>query len=130
MVLGCILGFVQIFKPLQEYAGAGVSVPLLGFGNTLWNGVKEAVDKEGFIGIFLGGFKASAAGISGAVIFGYIASWIFCLLYTSPAIVNILQPIPKTCPSFLYSIAGAATELANPVIGTSAPAPPQFAIFG
>ena len=62
---------------LQEYAGAGVSVPLLGFGNTLWNGVKEAVDKEGFIGIFLGGFKASAAGISGALIFGYIASWIF-----------------------------------------------------
>ena len=61
VVLGCILGFVQIFKPLQEYAGAGVSVPLLGFGNTLWNGVKEAVDKEGFIGIFLGGFKASAA---------------------------------------------------------------------
>ena len=48
-----------------------------GFGNTLWNGVKEAVDKEGFIGIFLGGFKASAAGISGALIFGYIASWIF-----------------------------------------------------
>ena len=42
VVLGCILGFVQIFKPLQEYAGAGVSVPLLGFGNTLWNGVKEA----------------------------------------------------------------------------------------
>ena len=65
VVLGCILGFVQIFKPL------------LGFGNTLWNGVKEAVDKEGFIGIFLGGFKASAAGISGALIFGYIASWIF-----------------------------------------------------
>ena len=51
VVLGCILGFVQIFKPLQEYAGAGVSVPLLGFGNTLWNGGKEAVDKEGFIGI-------------------------------------------------------------------------------
>ena len=48
VVLGCILGFVQIFKPLQEYAGAGVSVPLLGFGNTLWNGVKEAVDKEGY----------------------------------------------------------------------------------
>ena len=60
VVLGCILGFVQIFKPLQEYAGAGVSVPLLGFGNTLWNGVKEAVDKEGFIGIFLGGLFAFA----------------------------------------------------------------------
>lgn len=46
VVLGCILGFVQIFKPLQEYAGAGVSVPLLGFGNTLWNGVKEASTRK------------------------------------------------------------------------------------
>ena len=50
VVLGCILGFVQIFKPLQEYAGAGVSVPLLGFGNTLWNGVKEAVDISAPVG--------------------------------------------------------------------------------
>lgn len=77
VVTGCFLGFLQIFKPLQEFAGAGVSVPLLGFGNTLWKGVKEAVDKEGFIGIFLGGFKASAAGISAALIFGYLSSLIF-----------------------------------------------------
>lgn len=77
VVSGCILGFLHIFQPLQEYAGAGVGIPLLGFGNTLWNGVKEAVDKEGFIGIFLGGFKASAAGISAALIFGYLASLIF-----------------------------------------------------
>lgn len=77
VVSGCILGFLHIFQPLQEYAGAGVSVPLLGFGNTLWKGVKEAVDKEGFIGIFLGGFKASAAGISAALIFGYLASLVF-----------------------------------------------------
>ena len=53
------------------------SVPLLGFGNTLWQGVKEAVDENGFIGIFMGGFKASAVGISAALIFGYIASFIF-----------------------------------------------------
>lgn len=77
VVTGSILGFLHIFKPLQEFAGAGISVPLLGFGNTLWKGVKEAVDKEGFIGIFLGGLKASAAGISAALIFGYLASWIF-----------------------------------------------------
>ena len=57
--------------------GAGASVPLLGFGNVLWKGVKEAVDKNGFLGIFLGGFKASAAGISAALIFGYLASLIF-----------------------------------------------------
>ena len=77
VVTGCILGFTQIFKPLQEYAGAGVSVPLLGFGNTLWKGVKEAVDQNGFIGIFMGGFKASAVGICAALVFGYLASWIF-----------------------------------------------------
>ena len=77
VVTGCILGFTQIFKPLQEYGGAGVSVPLLGFGNTLWKGVKEAVDQNGFIGIFMGAFKASAVGICAALVFGYLASWIF-----------------------------------------------------
>lgn len=77
VVTGCILGFVHIFKPLQDYAGAGISVPLLGFGNTLWKGVKEAVDQEGFIGIFMGGFTASAVGISAALIFGYLASLVF-----------------------------------------------------
>lgn len=77
VVTGSILGFVKIFQPLQEFAGAGVTVPLLGFGNTLWNGVKEAVDQSGFIGIFQGGFKASAVGISAALVFGYLASLIF-----------------------------------------------------
>lgn len=77
VVTGCILGFVHIFKPLQEFAGGGVSVPLLGFGNTLWKGVKEAVDQDGFIGIFKGGFTASAVGISAALVFGYLASLVF-----------------------------------------------------
>ena len=67
----------QLYQPLQDFAGAGASVPLSGFGNLLWKGVKEAVDQEGFIGIFLGGFKASAAGISAALIFGYLASFLF-----------------------------------------------------
>ena len=77
VVTGAILGFVGIFEPIQKFAGAGISVPLLGFGNTLWKGVKEAVDKHGFIGIFMGGFKASAVGISAALVFGYLASLIF-----------------------------------------------------
>lgn len=74
---GAVLGAFHIYQPLQEFAGAGASVPLTGFGNLLWKGVKEAVDKEGFIGIFLGGFKASAVGISAALIFSYLSSLIF-----------------------------------------------------
>ena len=74
---GCVLGAIGIYQPFSEWAGAGASVPLLGFGNVLWKGVKEAVDKEGFLGTFMGGFKASAVGISAALIFGYLASLIF-----------------------------------------------------
>ena len=61
---GAVLGALGVYQPFQEFAGAGASVPLCGFGNLLWKGVKEAIDKEGFIGIFMGGFKASAVGIS------------------------------------------------------------------
>ena len=74
---GAVLGAMHIYEPFLEFAGAGASVPLLGFGNTLWKGVKEAVDESGFIGIFKGGFTASAVGISAALIFGYLASIIF-----------------------------------------------------
>lgn len=74
---GAVLGAVGIYGPLQEYAGAGASVPLLGFGNTLWKGVQKAVDSDGFLGIFKGGFTASAVGISAALVFGYLASLIF-----------------------------------------------------
>lgn len=74
---GAVLGAVGIYQPLIDFAGAGASVPLIGFGNTLWKGVREAVDEHGFLGLFLGGFKASAAGISAALIFSYLASWIF-----------------------------------------------------
>lgn len=74
---GVILGFAGLYQPFQDFAKAGASVPLLGFGNVLWKGVKEAVDKNGFIGIFMGGFKASAVGISDALVFGYLASLIF-----------------------------------------------------
>lgn len=74
---GAILGFCNIYEPFQKFAGAGASVPLLGFGNVLWQGVKKAVDSNGFLGIFMGGFTASAVGISAALIFGYLASFIF-----------------------------------------------------
>lgn len=74
---GAILGYLNIYQPFVEYAGAGASVPLLGFGNVLWKGVKEAVDQNGFIGIFMGGFTASAVGISAALVFSYLASLVF-----------------------------------------------------
>jgi stage V sporulation protein AE len=75
--LGAVLGAIGIYQPFSEWAGAGANVPLLGFGNTLWTGMKEAIDKEGFIGIFKGGFTASAVGISAALVFSYIASLLF-----------------------------------------------------
>ena len=71
---GAVLSFLGIYEPFQEFAGAGASVPLLGFGNVLMKGVKEAVDSEGLLGLFMGGFKAGAVGCSAALIFGYIAS--------------------------------------------------------
>lgn len=77
VVAGVVLSALGLYDPLAEFAGAGASVPLIGFGNLLWNGVREAVDQEGFLGIFLGGFKASAAGISAALVFGYLASLVF-----------------------------------------------------
>ncbi|MEE1195641.1 MAG: SpoVA/SpoVAEb family sporulation membrane protein [Lachnospiraceae bacterium] len=75
--LGALLGAVGVYEPFQAFAGAGASVPLTGFGNVLWKGIKKAVDEDGFIGIFMGGFTSSAVGISAALIFSYIASWIF-----------------------------------------------------
>ena len=71
--LGAVLGALQIYEPFAEWAGAGANVPLLGFGNNLWKGVKEMVDEKGFAGIFLGGFKNCAAGLSAALVFSYIA---------------------------------------------------------
>ena len=74
---GAVLGAIGWYQPFVEFAGAGASVPLLGFGNVLMKGVKEAVDQEGFMGLFLGGFKAGAVGCSAALIFGYLASLVF-----------------------------------------------------
>ena len=75
--LGAIISFFGWYEPFAEYAGAGANVPLLGYGNILMKGIKEAVDKDGFIGLFKGGFTNGAVGCSAALIFGYLASLIF-----------------------------------------------------
>lgn len=74
---GVALGALGLYAPFLEFAGAGASVPLCGFGYTLWVGVKDAINNEGFLGIFKGGFSASAIGISAALITGFLASVIF-----------------------------------------------------
>ena len=74
---GTVLGAVGLYEPLVQFAGAGASVPLTGFGHVLWKGMKMAVDNSGFLGLFKGGFTACAVGVSAALVFGYIASWIF-----------------------------------------------------
>ena len=74
---GALLGALGLYEPFVDFAGAGASVPLLGFGSTLFKGVKEAVDEQGFLGLFAGGLKAGAVGTSAALIFGSLASVIF-----------------------------------------------------
>ena len=77
VVIGVFLGAIGIYKPLAEFAGAGATVPLTGFGYTLAKGVKDAVNEQGFLGIFTGGLKATAGGIATAIFAGLIASLIF-----------------------------------------------------
>ena len=77
VVIGVFLGAIGVYKPIVEFAGAGATVPLTGFGNTLANGVKEAVDKNGFLGIFTGGFTAGAGGIAVAIFAGLLVSLFF-----------------------------------------------------
>ena len=74
VVTGAVISALGWYEPFQDYAGAGASVPLLGFGNVLMKGVKEAVQEQGFLGLFAGGFKAGAVGTSAALILGYLAS--------------------------------------------------------
>ena len=74
---GSVLSAIGIYQPFADFAGAGASVPLLGFGNVLWKGIKEAIDENGLIGLFMGGFTACAVGVSAALIFSYLASLVF-----------------------------------------------------
>ena len=77
VVLGVILGGMGIYQPLVDFAEAGASVPLLGFGNTLARGVRDAIEDSGFLGIFTGGLKATAGGITVAICAGLLVSLIF-----------------------------------------------------
>ena len=77
VVIGVLLGAAGLYKPFAEFAGAGASVPLTGFGNTLAKGVREAVDRDGFLGIFTGGLKAAAGGITAAIFCGLLMSFLF-----------------------------------------------------
>ena len=77
VVIGVFLGAIGVYQPLVDFAGAGATVPLTGFGNTLAKGVKEAIQEDGFLGIFTGGLKATAGGITAAISAGLLASLIF-----------------------------------------------------
>ena len=77
VVAGVILDAVGVYGPLAEWAGAGATVPLTGFGSTLAKGIREAVAEKGWLGIFTGGFTAGAGGICAAILFGYLAALFF-----------------------------------------------------
>ena len=80
VLLVCLGAFISVFgwyDPFVDFAGAGASVPLLGFGNVLMKGVKEGLEQAGVLGLFQGGFKAGAVGCSAALIFGLLAAFVF-----------------------------------------------------
>jgi len=77
VVIGVLLGATGLYEKLVDFAGAGATVPLTGFGYNLAKGVREAVDQDGFLGIFTGGLKAAAGGITAAMICGVLASLLF-----------------------------------------------------
>ena len=77
VIAGVILGAVGLYEPIVEFAGAGATVPLTGFGYNLAKGVKEAIASDGFLGIFTGGLKASSGGITAAIIAALIVAFIF-----------------------------------------------------
>lgn len=77
VVIGVLLGAVGLYPKLVDFAGAGATVPLTGFGNLLAKGVKEGVQEKGFLGIFTGGLTAAAGGVGAAILFGWLAGLIF-----------------------------------------------------
>ncbi|MCL1936210.1 MAG: stage V sporulation protein AE [Defluviitaleaceae bacterium] len=76
VIIGCILSALGLYEPLVNFAGAGATVPITGFGHSLVKGVINEIDREGFIGIFTGGVKATAAGISASIVFSILVSFI------------------------------------------------------
>lgn len=77
VVAGVILSAVGLYQPLADFAGAGATVPLTGFGHLLADGVRDNIDKDGFVGVFTGGLTASSAGITAALLAGLAASLVF-----------------------------------------------------
>lgn len=77
VVVGVLLGAIGIYEPIAEFAGAGATVPLTGFGYSLAKGEKEAIREDGFLGILTGGLKATAGGITAAILGGLIMSFLF-----------------------------------------------------
>jgi len=77
VTVGVLLGALGLYKPLVEFAGAGATVPLTGFGYLISEGVREAVDKQGLLGALTGGFTSAAGGIAAALVFGYLAAIAF-----------------------------------------------------
>lgn len=77
VVAGVILSAVGLYKPLVEFAGAGATVPLTGFGHLLAEGIRKSISEDGFLGVFTGGMTAAAGGITAAILFGLIAALIF-----------------------------------------------------
>lgn len=77
VVAGVILSAVGLYKPLVEFAGAGATVPLTGFGHLLAEGIRKSIAEDGFLGVFTGGMTAAAGGITAAILFGLIAALIF-----------------------------------------------------
>ncbi len=77
VVAGVVLGALGLYEPLIDFAGAGATVPLTGFGSTLARGMRRAVAERGALGIFTGGFTAAAAGVAAAIVFGFLAALLF-----------------------------------------------------
>ncbi len=77
VVLGVFLGAIGVYAPLVDFAGAGATTPLTGFGYLISKGVREAVDEQGLLGALTGGLTAAAGGTAAALCFGYLAAWVF-----------------------------------------------------
>lgn len=77
VITGVILGAIGLYKPLVDFAGAGATTPLTGFGYLISKGVREAVDEQGLLGALTGGLKAAAGGTAAALVFGYVATLCF-----------------------------------------------------
>jgi len=77
VVIGCILSALGLYQPLVDFAGAGATVPLPGFGHVLARGVINEINEAGFMGVFTGAFKAMAGGVAAVIVFSYVASLIF-----------------------------------------------------